>query len=68
MKTARLLVPAVAPGVAPIFGKLAVVLAELRRAIDALWVDLGMGSARGGLVRREEESGVKNLSGGGLLL
>jgi hypothetical protein len=67
-KMARLLVPAAAPGVAPIVGELAGVLAELRREIGWLRAELRRGNSQGGSVRREEEIGVKEMSGGGLLL
>jgi hypothetical protein len=54
--------------VAPIDGELAGVLAELRRAIGALWVELRRGNALGGSVRTEEEIGVENEGRGVLYL
>jgi hypothetical protein len=54
--------------VAPIFGELAVVIAELRRTIWAVVMNMEGGSARGGSGRGVEESGVKKSSGGGILL
>jgi hypothetical protein len=65
---ARLLVPAASPGAAPSSGDLATVLAVLRRSIEAMWVKLGQGIARGGSVGGEEWNVVKNWSGGGLYL
>lgn len=53
--TAKLQVLAASPGVAPISGELAVVLAEIRRAIGALRAKLGRGICSGRI--RENRGG-----------
>jgi hypothetical protein len=66
--TKMLLLPTTAPGVAPISGVLAVVLAELRQAIGELRAKLRGCAARGGVVRGEEAIGVEKEGRGGLYL
>jgi hypothetical protein len=66
--TAMLLVPAAAPGVAPIDGPFCDGSGKLRQAIGGLQAKLRRGNALGGSVRREEEIGVENEARGVLYL
>jgi hypothetical protein len=66
--TAMFLVPAAAPGVAPIDGPFCDGSGELRQAIGGLRAKLRRGNARGGVVRGEEAIGVENEGRGALYL